>query len=58
MLNIKHVSEKNKAFDKYNNCLVTTQNTFPASEVQHNLFRRSSNNGRLKSSEIILILTS
>jgi len=45
--------EKNKALDKDNNCLVTTQNTIPASEVQHNLFRGSSNNGRLKSSEII-----
>ena len=58
MLNNKHVSEKNKALDKDNKCLVTTRHTFPASEVQHNLFRGSLNNGRLKSSEIILILTS
>jgi hypothetical protein len=51
MLNNKHVSEKkDKAFDKHNNCLVTIQNTFPASEVQHSLLRGSSDNGRLKSS--------
>jgi hypothetical protein len=57
MLNNKHFAKKNKAFDKDNNYLVTTQNTFPVSQVQHNLCRGSSNNGRLKSSEIILILT-